>query len=238
MRKLNIAKRKSMSDMKSSKTQGGFTLIEIAIVLVIIGLLLGGVLQGQQLIENSRVRSATNSLNGLAAAVFSYQDRYGRLPGDDPGAITTRGASWPRAAAVASQGNGVITSSGANAFNPAATDEVSFFFQDLRSAGFIQGDSTLTGANALPANPFGGLMTVETAGALSDGTNAMAGLKICMGNVSGSASIALDTQLDDASPNSGRLRASADAGVPNTVPAATAAATYTEDLTYTICYRI
>src|SRR5690606_13736407 len=117
-----------------TRKQAGFTLIEIAIVLVIIGLLLGGVLQGQQLIENSRVKSATNDFNGIAAAVFSYQDRYGRLPGDDPGAINTRGGSWTRAAG--GNGNGVVAASTAP-FAPTATEEVSYFFMDLRSAGFI-----------------------------------------------------------------------------------------------------
>ncbi|MEQ9023070.1 MAG: prepilin-type N-terminal cleavage/methylation domain-containing protein, partial [Pseudomonadales bacterium] len=76
-----------LTNRKTPRSQAGFTLIEIAVVLVIIGLLLGGVLQGQQLIENSRVKSATNDFNGIAAAAFSYQDRYGRLPGDDPNAI-------------------------------------------------------------------------------------------------------------------------------------------------------
>ena len=80
---------------KMSKKQSGFTLIEIAIVLVIIGLLLGGVLQGQQLIENSRVRNAVNTINGTSAAAFAYVDRYRRFPGDDAGAVTARGASWP-----------------------------------------------------------------------------------------------------------------------------------------------
>ena len=91
--------------MHLARKHKGFTLIEIAIVLVIIGLLLGGVLQGQQLIENSRVKQAVNSFNGIAAATFSYQDRYGRLPGDDPGA-TTRGAAWPTGAAPAARGTG------------------------------------------------------------------------------------------------------------------------------------
>lgn len=221
--------------VQSRKKQGGFTLIEIAIVLVIIGLLLGGVLQGQQLIENSRVKSATNDFNGLAAAVFSYQDRYGRLPGDDPSALNTRGGSWSRAAG--GDGNGVVAAAAAP-FAPTATEEVSYFFMDLRSAGFIAGDPTLNGTAALPANSFGGLTTVHSGAALSDGTNPLAGMKICMGNVSGTAAIALDTQLDDGRSNSGRFRGSNDGGTPNTAPAANADATYTEDRTYTVCYRI
>jgi len=62
--------------------QGGFTLIEIAIVLVIIGLLLGGVLKGQELINTARVRALNNTVDGITAAWFSFQDRYRAYPGD------------------------------------------------------------------------------------------------------------------------------------------------------------
>ncbi len=62
--------------------QGGFTLIEIAIVLVIIGLLLGGVLKGQELINTARVRALNNTVDGITAAWFSFQDRYRAFPGD------------------------------------------------------------------------------------------------------------------------------------------------------------
>src|SRR5882672_7730187 len=64
------------------KISKGFTLIEIAIVLVIIGLLLGGVLKGQELITGARVRNLISQQDGIKAAFFGFQDRYRALPGD------------------------------------------------------------------------------------------------------------------------------------------------------------
>jgi len=218
-------------NINSRKNESGFTLIEIAIVLVIIGLLLGGVLQGQQLIENSRVKGATNDFNGLAAGVFSYQDRYGRLPGDDPGAVSARGDSWP--GANMGNGNGIVAD-GANVFAPAATEETAIFFSNLRSSGFIAGDPTAVGALALPQNSFGGLTTIVSGTVFAT----MTGMKICMGNVSGTGAIALDTQLDDGDATSGRFRGEA-AATPNTAPGTTAlTVAYAEDDSYTVCYRI
>ncbi len=66
----------------NTNKQKGFTLIEIAIVLVIIGLLLGGVLKGQELINTARVRALNNTVDGITAAWFSFQDRYRAFPGD------------------------------------------------------------------------------------------------------------------------------------------------------------
>src|SRR5438034_8642401 len=65
-----------------TKRQQGFTLIEIAIVLVIIGLLLGGVLKGQELITSARVRNLISMQDGIKAAYFGFLDRYRALPGD------------------------------------------------------------------------------------------------------------------------------------------------------------
>ena len=67
--------------------QGGFTLVEIAIVLVIIGLLLGGILKGQELINNAKVRSVADRQNSLKAAWFGFIDRYNFIPGDSKRAI-------------------------------------------------------------------------------------------------------------------------------------------------------
>ena len=66
--------------MKGAKK--GFTLVELAIVMVIIGILIGAILKGQQLINNARVKRLQNDMRGLEAAMWSFYDRYGRFPGD------------------------------------------------------------------------------------------------------------------------------------------------------------
>ncbi len=62
--------------------QRGFTLIELAIVLVIIGIILVAILKGQALINNSKLKRMQNDLKGIEAMMLSYLDRKGRLPGD------------------------------------------------------------------------------------------------------------------------------------------------------------
>jgi prepilin-type N-terminal cleavage/methylation domain-containing protein len=223
----------------SPKQQSGFTLVEIAIVLVIIGLLLGGVLQGQQLIENSRVRSAMNSLDGVAAGMFSYQDRYARLPGDDGplGTITARGGAWAGTNVIAGNQNGLIDGAVALTFTPVAASETSLFFQHLKAAGFIAGDANLNAVQALPANPWGGLIGVNTSLVMPAAATGMPGTKVCMSLVPGSGAIAMDAQLDDGAPNTGRFRATLGVTGAHTAPGV-AATTYSEAEIYSVCYRI
>jgi prepilin-type N-terminal cleavage/methylation domain-containing protein len=66
----------------NNKKQSGFTLVEIAIVLVVIGLLLGGILKGQQLINSARVRNLADQNSGVQAAYYGFVDRFRNLPGD------------------------------------------------------------------------------------------------------------------------------------------------------------
>ena len=70
------------------KQQQGFTLVEIAIVLVIIGLLLGGILKGQEMITQAKIKNVVADFSGISAAYYGYQDRYRAIPGDDSNAAT------------------------------------------------------------------------------------------------------------------------------------------------------
>ncbi|MFN7113941.1 MAG: type II secretion system protein [Alphaproteobacteria bacterium] len=70
--------------MKSIHTQKGFTLVELAIVMTIIGLLIGGILKGQELMENARVTSTVAQVKSYEAAVTTFRDAYNAMPGDMP----------------------------------------------------------------------------------------------------------------------------------------------------------
>lgn len=222
------------SSFKNMKQQG-FTLIEIAIVLVIIGLLVGGVLQGQQLIENSRVKQAVKDINGTSIAMLAYQDRYGALPGDDgPQAdLTARGASW--GAGIAGSNNGRLEARRGNTFN--GNDETDNFWRQLRAAGFISGDPVEAGQLAPPRNPWGGRLGI-TVEAVHGG---LAGTKACLSEVPGSAAIAIDNQLDDGAGDTGRVRGSLGVAGANTAPTTAVLAgggAYSEDSIYSVCYRM
>jgi prepilin-type N-terminal cleavage/methylation domain-containing protein len=68
---------------KLFRSQAGFTLVELAIGLVIIGLLIGAILGGAQMIKNAKIKRQISDLRGLYGAVYTYFDRHMQLPGDD-----------------------------------------------------------------------------------------------------------------------------------------------------------
>jgi prepilin-type N-terminal cleavage/methylation domain-containing protein len=214
--------------------QGGFTLVEIAIVLVIIGLLLGGVLKGQELITQAKIKNVANDFNGMAAAIYGYQDRYKAFPGDDDKASSR----WTGA------GNGDHDGKVEGAFNSStAADESRLFWSHLRLAGFIGGD---TSSSAQPQNALGGIIGVQTdAGSSGSGGSTsieQAGLLVCSSNLPGKIANAIDAQFDDGVPNKGTIRGykqsgsvAADGG---TNPASSGSSTaYTDDgvTLFTVC---
>lgn len=210
-------------------THRGFTLIEIAVVLVIIGLILGGVFKGQEMIVQAKIRNAIADYHGVAAAYQSYQDRYHQLPGDDP----TAGARW--AGAVAGNGDGIV--SGAYNVNcvaaAAANIESCLWWDHLRRAGFISG----VGRQA-PTNAMAGLVGVQT----GDGTGGMAlgglsSLLLCSANLPEKIAIAIDLQLDDGLIDRGTVRGLRQTTPNPAIPNDTTRTNYAENgaNTYVVC---
>ncbi|HMC13283.1 MAG TPA: prepilin-type N-terminal cleavage/methylation domain-containing protein, partial [Gallionellaceae bacterium] len=150
------------------RNQSGFTLIEIAIVLVIIGLLLGGILKGQELINSAKVKNLANDFRNIPVYIDGYQDFYKALPGDQNQATldaqfppaNTATACTPAAANHCAPHNGVIDG-GWDATD--VTEESFVFWQHVRLAGFSPG-ATLTADPAyLPTNAVNGFIGVTNA---------------------------------------------------------------------------
>jgi prepilin-type N-terminal cleavage/methylation domain-containing protein len=211
------------------KQQKGFTLVEMAIVLVIIGLLLGGVLKGQELIDNSRIKSAMNDLKGFSAANNGYFDRFHRQAGDDGplASITPRGGAFANVT-LFGNANGTLDVAATETFTGGG--EQLAWFSHVRAAGFLTGDyKATTAATAIPVNAFGGLTGVT--GTAVTGMPAP-GKYVCMGSVPGKAARAIDTAMDDGVPGKGAVMSTL--GGTNTPPGA-AATTYVDESFYTIC---
>lgn len=217
--------------------QSGFTLVEIAIVLVIIGLLLGGVLKGQEMIENARIKSVVNDMNGVSSAFNGYRDRYKAIPGDETLAtMTARG--WTNT--VGGNANGVLAITAAQTFTNGG--EQAAMWQALRAATLTTGNPTAVGVAALPIAGTGGLIGV-TADPL--GVYGQPGTSVCVSGLSTKQALGLDVAVDGTLPatNIGNdvssVRGATGAANPlaptTAAPAATAYNTTTVLTTWTMC---
>ena len=198
--------------MTKQRAEHGFTLVEVAIVLVLIALMLGGFLKGQELINGSRVRSMADTSSGVRAAYLAFLDRYNKIPGDWPATAASIGIGVTvdhPASSITTTNNGRLDSpSGANAYA-----ESNALWEHLAKSKFIGG--SYSGANTEPSlvngltplNIFGGPIIVGRTNEFMDSGAPSPSLHIYIGRfVPVSAMRELDVKIDDGFPESGALR--------------------------------
>jgi prepilin-type N-terminal cleavage/methylation domain-containing protein len=241
------------------RNQSGFTLIEIAIVLVIIGLLLGGILKGQELINSAKVKNLATDFRNVPVYIYGYQDKFKALPGDDANvdihlggqcATTSCKATGPSTCSNGSAGpctgNGVIDGN----WNDAAGsgNETTQFWQHVRLAGLAPGPTLTSDAAYLPTNAAGGQIGVQSGTnnpantPIKDGSgNPIRGTYIiCSAGILGKFVKQLDIQMDDGNPATGSMLAgvATAAGTPMTAVQLTGTGAIDDALTYTVCMGV
>lgn len=171
----------------------GFTLVELAIVLVIIGLIVAGVLKGRELIGNSKIKNVVQQTKALEAAVHSYQNKYNALPGDDL-TVTARYGTPPALQAAAKL----------NAF-PAVADNGQVF-NNLALAGMIIGSyasKTDYMQHKLGAEIY--VLTLAAANKITGAPGDKIGNVIVLRNITNDAAELIDRELDDGLSNAGSV---------------------------------
>ena len=203
----------------------GFTLIEIAIVLVIIGLLLGGVLKGQELINSAKVKNLASDFKNVPVFIYGYQDKFKALPGDDKAATTHLAASG--VTITGGDGNGSI----GGAWN-GTSGEAYVFWQHVRLAGFAPGPTDLSAGDYIPRNAVGGPVGIQ-GGTSIPIANLRGAYFVCSGAIAGKFAKQLDISLDDSNTATGSMMAAASGAT-----AATPNADISDEIPYTVCIGV
>ena len=232
----------------SKRREAGFSLVELAVVLVIIGLIVGGVLVGQDLIKTARLRSLMTQIRSISSAIATFQAKYGGLPGDYTNAYSFPEFSTSNSVA---DGNGQITCSSTTASicanAQAANGEVLLFWKNLSEAGFFEFTSSynattlsaltavtsaniseylpsasLSGGNRLTAYSANGQHYVHMSNIIGIGTD---GALTASAGISPIDALQIDAKMDDGIATSGLVRAVG--AMPESAPAAGASNTAT-----------
>ncbi len=219
-------------------TRLGFTLVELSIVLVILGLLVGGVLAGQSLIRASELRAIVTERDKFTTAINAFRDKYFALPGDKADAFRFWGASCGTDTTDAStgcngDGDGRVHVNGGEAIKA---------WEHLARAVLIEGNfdgtGTVTGAGDrvrisvtnVPKSKFSqGAWTLHDCATGHAAGSSVNGLCMEFGTVSttgnGSSSLVtlpsltrgeaynLDKKIDDAQASSGKMRGNNDSAM-------------------------
>ena len=205
--------------------QQGFTLVEIAVVLLIVGLLLGGVLKGQALIDSAKVKSLAQDFRSLPAMIHAYQDRFRALPGDDKRARLHLCPGSTDCTAPG-EGDGMIDGKWDD-----VTDSDAFrLWQHLRLADLATGSSDTANPGYLPQNAVGGRLGIQRGGSLLGirGT-----IMTCSGSIPGKLVRQLDLALDDGDPGTGSMRAGSNND--GTLTLVSTENPLADDTSYTVC---
>ncbi len=185
------------------KKQTGFTLIELAIVLVIIGLLLGGVLRGQELINSARAKNIIADYKNAQIFIYGYQDKFRAVPGDDANVAAHINNATP-----ASTGGTLGNSRIEGAWNSVTlTDESVKFWEHVRRAGLATGPTTITGVADLPTNAQNGRIGIQSVVGFTTITGMTGTFVMCSDNIPGSLAKQVDANLDDGETSTGSVRA-------------------------------
>jgi len=210
--------------------QTGFTIVEIALVLIILGLLIGGVFKGYELIINTKLKRLQSDYAGISATMFSYQDRYTFLPGDDDNAsfrftLYTDGLNDPAPIDINGDGDGSIDGD----WLAAPNTETANFWKHLRAAALIPGDDD---DNRQPTNAQGGGIGVR------NGSLLIAGHVLVFGSLSGEVAKIMENRQDDGLPASGNIQSDLTAALMNGSVISSVGANYLDAVLYFAAFNI
>lgn len=212
-----------------ARGQRGHTLVELSVIVVVVGLLVGTAITARAMLQSARVKSLAADFTVARTAINAYQDKFRALPGDDPLAASHLPGAFVTAGTGA--GNGVID----GRWNSTSLADDSFvFWQHVRLGGFLAGSADPADEAYRPRNPEGGVVGVSSATA---GLVQVAGLRgtfqVCSSAIGGALARELDGMLDDGETATGSMRA-----VPDGAPLGTAAIpsrAMQDGQTYTVC---
>ena len=225
--------------MAQQNKNEGFTLIEIAIVLVVIGLLLGGVLKGQEIINNAKVKSYAADFRNIPVTLYGYQDRFKASPGDDANVTSHLIGATKAQNPAGAQGNGVVDGPWDTTD---ATNESCLFWQHVRLANLAPGstivDCASPNSSYFPKNTNGGRIGIQSNAGLVTITDRIPGTYIvCSNNIPGQFVPQLDALLDDGNPQTGSVRAILQSAIPGPSSTATVVEANPADV-FTVCMGI